>query len=124
MAHLARRGSLDVLDEGEGGRLAMSGDELEEALAAELVGGDLGTDVGEVLGDGSAGERARGEERGEALSSGRPAATRRRGTMMTPSSPRVRPKGGMEPGATPPISAWWARLPTKKRSSPEGENRG
>ena len=36
----------------------------------------------------------------------------------TPSSARLRAKGGIEPGAMPPTSAWCPRLATKKRSAP------
>ena len=37
--------------------------------------------------------------------------------MRTPSSSIVRLPGGIEPGVTPPTSAWWAREATKKSGS-------
>ena len=69
---------------------------------------------------------------GASPSSARNAASRkwppsrmRKSSITTPSSSRRAELGGVEPGVVPPMSAWWPRLPTKKRISlPASSNTG
>ena len=61
---------------------------------------------------------------GPAVSAARASASRKTPPRMigsassiTPSSSMVRENGGIEPGCTPPTSAWWPRAATKKAGS-------
>ena len=93
------------------------GDHLAEFRDALLVGGDLGFEVGDVLGDVADGVGVVGEELDQFGLAEARRRTRRKLSMRTPSSSTVVASGVIEPGAVPPTSAWWPREATRRGCS-------
>ena len=115
-AHGLRGVVLHVLHVGGDHGEAELGDHAPQLGRAARVGRHLGAQVGEVLlqvADGVGGADV--SSSATSASRSRPPSTRRKSSMRTPSSSMVRLPGGIEPGVTPPTSAWWAREATKKR---------
>ena len=91
---------------------------------ARAVRGDLRLEVGHVV-VGVARRAARAAQRRAQRAPRRSGRRARAGTARstTPSSSSVRENAGIEPGVMPPMSAWWPRLATKKRSAPARRTR-
>ena len=96
---------LHVLHVGRDDRKAELGDHAPQLGRAARVGGHLGAQVGEVLGEVAHGVRSRREQGGRLRFAELAASTSRKSSTSTPSSSMRRLPGGIEPGVTPPTSA-------------------